>query len=187
MRNEKGNGFRNNRKGNKARRTLRYLHLRFIRLRGQPHEVALGVALGVFAGSMPIMPFQTAFALFLALLFKGSKIAAALGTWVSNPLNWYFLYYFSFKIGARIMGLPSTNKVFHNLLETLNQGERGWVIFNQMASAGGGFTAAFLLGGLVLGTIFSLPSYFISLSLIRRFRAYRAQKQRGLPFPEGQP
>lgn len=187
MKIEKGNGLRNNRKGSKARRTLKYLHLRFIRLRGQPHEVALGVALGVFAGSMPIMPFQTAFAVFLALAFKGSKIAAALGTWISNPLNWYFLYYFSYKIGARIIGLPGTHKVFHSLLEALHQGERGWIIFQKMANAGGGVMVAFLLGGLVLGTVFSIPSYFISLSMIRHFRAYRARKQRSLSCPEEHP
>jgi uncharacterized protein len=178
MKNAKGNGLRNDRKGNRIWRTLKYLQLRFIRLRGQPHEIALGVAFGVFAGAMPIVPFQTAFAVFLALLFKGSKIAAALGTWISNPLNWYFLYFYSYKIGAWIIGLRTTHYVSHSILTSIREGESAWLIFKQMVGAGGGFMAAFLLGGLILGTIFSIPSYFISLRMIRYFRAYRARKRK---------
>ena len=87
-------------------RQIRYYYLRFIRLRGDPSELALGMALGVFTGMMPIMPFQIAVAVALALFFKGSKITAALGTWISNPLNWYFLYYANYKLGAFILRLP---------------------------------------------------------------------------------
>ena len=178
MKNAKGNGVPNNYKGNRIWRTLKYLHLRFIRLRGQPHEIALGVALGVFAGAMPIVPFQTAFAVFLALLFKGSKIAAALGTWISNPLNWYFLYFYSYKIGAWIIGLRLTHKGFQSVLTSIHEGESAWLIFKQIVGAGGEFMASFLLGGLVLGTVFSIPSYFISLRMIHYFRAYRARRRK---------
>ncbi len=70
----------------KFNRQIRYYYLRFIRLRGQPHDLALGMAMGIFCGMLPIIPFQTALAVTLAIFFKGSKITAALGTWVSNPL-----------------------------------------------------------------------------------------------------
>jgi uncharacterized protein len=127
---------------------------------------------------MPIVPFQTAFAVFLALLFKGSKIAAALGTWVSNPLNWYFLYFYSYKIGAWIIGFGRTHKGFHSILTSVREGESAWLVFKQMVGAGGEIMAAFLLGGLFLGTVFSIPSYFISLRLIRYIREYRACKRK---------
>jgi len=175
--NAKTKGLRNNRRGYRIWRTLKYFHLRFIRLRGRPEEIARGVALGVFAGAMPIVPFQTAFAVFLAILFKGSKIAAALGTWVSNPLNWYFLYFYSYKIGAEILGLRARPKAFQAVLTAIQEGESAWLIFKQMVGAGGEFMGAFLLGGLVLGTVFSIPAYFISLRMILSFRAYRARRQ----------
>ncbi|MBN2031905.1 MAG: DUF2062 domain-containing protein [Deltaproteobacteria bacterium] len=173
MKSAKGNGVRNNRKGNRIRRILKYLYLRFIRLRGQPHDIALGIAFGIFAGSIPIVPFQTALAVFLALIFKGSKITAALGTWISNPLTWYFFYFYSYKIGAWILGLRSTHKVSHAILTSIHDGESIWLIFRQAMAAGGGFMAAFLLGGLVLGAVFSIPSYFVSLRMIRYFQTYR--------------
>ncbi len=170
---------RNGRKGNKYRRAFKYLCLRFIRLRGHPRELALGMALGIFAGSMPILPFQTALALFLALLFKGSKLAAVLGTWISNPLNWYFLYFYSYKIGARILGLPSTSKVFHSIMHSIHQQDGARIIFEKMAGAGGDLVAAFLVGGLVLGLVFSIPSYFIFIRIFGYFRGCRGHVQRG--------
>ena len=179
MKNHNGNQLLNDRKGNKFRRTTKYLYLRFVRLRGHPHDLALGMALGVFAGSMPILPFQTALAIFLALIFKGSKIAAALGTWISNPLNWYFLYFYSYKIGSWMIGLPSTSKGFHSVMASIHRGEGAWIVFNKIVGAGGGFMAAFLLGGFVLAIVFSLPTYVVFLRIFGYLQACRDRIRRG--------
>ena len=179
MKNNNDTQLRNDRKGNKYRRSTKYIYLRFLRLRGDPHDLALGMTFGVFAGSMPILPFQTAFAIFLALIFRGSKITAALGTWISNPLNWYFLYFYSYKIGSWMIGLPSTSKVFHSVMASIHQGEGAWIVFNKIAGAGGGFMASFLLGGLVLAIVFSLPTYVLFLRLFRYLQACRDRIRRG--------
>lgn len=187
MKNNSGTKARNGRKGNRYHRSMKYLYLRFLRLRGHPHELALGMAFGVFAGSMPILPFQTALALFLALLFKGSKITALLGTWISNPLNWYFLYFYSYKIGSWMLGLPGTSKVFHAVMASIHQGEDLWVVFNKIVGAGGIFMASFLLGGLVLAIVFSVPTYFVFFRLFEYFRACRARIRTGRFCPEDDP
>lgn len=158
-------------------RQVRYLYLRFIRLRGEPHELALGIAFGIFAGMMPIMPFQIASALTLALLFKGSKITAALGTWVSNPLNWYFLYYYSHKIGASILGLPGKSEIFTSVMASIRQGEEAIVIIAKIGGAGGSMAAAFVLGGFVMGFTAALPSYFIFLRLFQFIRQWRRERR----------
>lgn len=163
-------------RGSRARRILRYLYLRFIRLRGHPHELALGIAFGIFAGSMPILPFQIAVAVLLALIFKGSKIAAALGTWISNPLNWYFLYYYSYKIGAAILQLDQTNGVFSSVMASVHNQEDGWIIAGKIMDAGGCMIAAFLIGGLVLGFIIAPPSYFIFLKIFQALERWRQQR-----------
>ncbi|MDD5203771.1 MAG: DUF2062 domain-containing protein [Desulfobacterales bacterium] len=158
------------------RRFLRYFQLRFIRLRGSPHELALGMSLGIFTGMMPIMPFQIALAVLLALIFKGSKIAAVLGTWISNPLNWYFLYYYSYKIGAAILQLPNTNGVFASVMASVRNGEDGWLIAGKIVNAGGNMIAAFLIGGLVLGLIVAPPSYFVFLKVFRSLEQWRLKR-----------
>jgi uncharacterized protein (DUF2062 family) len=160
-------------------RQIKYYYLRFIRLRGEPHELALGMAFGVFAGMMPIMPFQIAAAVTLAIFFKGSKIAAALGTWISNPLNWYFIYYCNYKLGAFILRLPGDNEIFSSVMSAIQAGEDSMVIVGKILGAGGVGLAAFLTGGLVMGIVAAVPSYFIFLPISRYLKAWRkARKER---------
>ena len=161
----------------KFNRQIRYYYLRFIRLRGHPDELALGIAFGIFAGMMPIMPFQIALAITLALFFKGSKITAALGTWISNPLNWYFLYFFSYKIGAWILGLSEKNRGFSSVMEAMRHGEEALSVVGKLASAGSTIIAAFLIGGFVMGFVAAVPSYFIFLKIFQVVRDWREARR----------
>ena len=162
----------------KFERQIKYYYLKLIGLRDEPHELALGMALGVFAGMMPIIPFQTALAITLALFFKASKITAALGTWVSNPLNWYFLYYYSYKIGAFILGLSEKNRAFLSIMASLRQGEEAMVIVGKMAGASGMMIASFLVGGLVMGFVAAIPAYFVFLRVFQKISVWREERRR---------
>ena len=162
----------------KFSRQLRYYYLRFIRIRGEPKELALGICIGIFAGLMPILPFQTALAVFLALLLKASKITAALGTWISNPFNWYFLYLYSFKLGAKVLGLSPDMSLFNRVIEAIRHGEGFMVITGKMLGTSGVYGAAFLVGGLILGVIFSPLFYYPSLYLFNRIQQWRINKER---------
>ena len=161
----------------KLSRQIKYYYIRFIRLRGHPHELALGMTFGVFAGMMPVMPFQMALAVSLALLFKGSKLTAALGTWISNPLNWYFLYYYSHKLGAFVLGIQGQSARFASIMAAVRLGEEPMVIVEKILAAGGLMVAAFLVGGLILGAVVSIPSYFIFLYVFRRIRTWRESRR----------
>lgn len=161
----------------KYSRQIKYYYLRFIRLRGEPHELALGIAFGIFAGLMPIMPFQTALAIALALFFRGSKITAALGTWISNPLNWYFLYYYSFKIGTSLLGLPGQGKIFASVMASVRQGDEPMAIITKIVGAGSAMMASFFVGGLVLAIIGGVPSYFLFLNIFQRIRTWRMKRK----------
>jgi uncharacterized protein (DUF2062 family) len=56
-------------------------------LRGDPHYVSLGMAIGVFVAITPTIPFHTILAIALAVFLKGGKPAAILGVWVSNSIT----------------------------------------------------------------------------------------------------
>ena len=161
----------------KYSRQIKYYFLKLIRLRGKPHELALGFTFGIFSGLMPIMPFQTALAVTLALFFKASKITSALGTWVSNPLNWYFLYFFSYKIGASILGLPEKNRIFSSVMASVRNSEDAMVIIGKIAGAGSAIGSAFLIGGSVMGFIFAIPSYFIFLKFFQFIEGWRKRRR----------
>lgn len=148
-------------------------------MRGNPHELALGMTFGIFTGMMPIMPFQMALSVALALIFKGSKITAALGTWISNPLNWYFLYYFSYKLGAWVLGMEGYSAMFTTIMDMVRSGAESMVIVEKILESGGLMAAAFLVGGVVLGLVTALPSYFVFLYIFKRIRQWR-DPRRGL-------
>lgn len=113
-----------------------------------PHFIAMGMAVGVFIGCTPTMPFHTILAVSLAFILQGSKAAAALGTWVCNPLTMPFLYLGSFKIGRHLLG--------------------PWVPFNFQSNvipdflkSGIDATMVMVAGGIVLGIVPGVAAYFI--------------------------
>jgi len=57
------------------------------KFQGDPHFVAMGMAIGVFVAATPSMPFQTAIAVALAFILRSSKAAAAIAVWLSNPIE----------------------------------------------------------------------------------------------------
>jgi len=160
------------------RRRFRYIYLRLIRLRGHPHELALGMAFGIFTGMMPIIPFHTIVAVSLSLVFKASKITAAAGVWICNPVTIYLVYKYCYRIGSFILGFDHNTKIVAPVVEAINRGELLDVVA-EILSAGGMVVAPFLLGGIVLGIIFAAPSYFIFFYFFKAFVSWRKSRKLG--------
>lgn len=118
-------------------------------LRGKPHELSLGMAIGVFISVTPTIPFHTALAVALAILLRASKLAAALGVWVSNPLTIPIFYYGSYRLGRFVLGMPEL---------TLPSDYS----FLAIIKLGGSVTAAMLHGGVLLGILPGLLAYFLT-------------------------
>ena len=149
------------------RRQLRYLFYRFIRLRGSSEAIARGLAAGVFAGCFPLFGLQTLMGIALAAIFRGNKLVAAAGTWISNPLTYVPLYAFNFHIGRQILGLEL------EITEGLSL--NSWDAFMDTS---GDFIASLFVGSLVVGAIASLCSYGIGLWLVRHLRRLRQVRHR---------
>lgn len=129
-------------------------------IKGEPRYIALGLAIGVFISATPFFPFHTSIALVLAILLKGSRIAAAAGVWVSNPITLPFFYISTYKIGAFFLGVT----------EPINVSSQS---FSDLLGMGLEITQAMVLGGLVLGIPLSVAGYYISLRIITAFRNHR--------------
>jgi uncharacterized protein (DUF2062 family) len=167
---------RNTNLSSKCRRAARYHYLKFVRLEGDPHRLSIGLAFGIFAGVVPVLPFQTILALTLSSIFRGSRVAAVLGTWVSNPLTWAPLYYSSFKLGAWIFGLPETNEIFASIMSSIHRGE-GWIVMvHKMAEAGILMVGTFVTGGVLLGLMVAAPSYLVILKFFHVGSQWRSER-----------
>ena len=158
-------------------RQLKYYYIRFLRLKGEPHELALGMAIGVFSGMMPILPFQIALAVALAFLFKASKITAALGTWASNPLNWYFIYLYDFKLGAYLLGMEGGQEILKSVMASISRGDEIAVTWGKLFSSGMTLVSALLIGGVLIGIVAATPTYFIFLKVFQKLREWRHKRK----------
>jgi len=161
---------------NTVRRRLRLIYLRIIRLRGHPDELALGLAFGIGVGMMPIVPFHMIVALAIAFFFRASKITAVAGTWICNPVTMYPIYLYGYKIGVIILGFDHRARFLMPVTEAIGQGN--YLQATQIILSGGGIAAAtFLLGGFVLGLIFSVPSYLLSFYFFKSLIAWRTSRK----------
>ena len=127
------------------------------KLRGDPDFIARGIAIGVFVGITPTFPFHTAIAIFLALIFKGSKPAAAIGVWIGNPFTMPFFYVGSYHIGMLISGNPIPYDLRYESLMALLE-------------LGVGMTAAMVIGGALLGIVPAVCAYFITRNVFAKLK-----------------
>lgn len=139
-------------------RQLRYVYLRLIHLEGDPQRLAWGMALGVYIGVTPTIPFHMISALALASLFRISRAAAVMGCWISNPLTIPIFYYGSFIIGKRLL-YPGEALTFPETFDLRELLYLGWKV-----------NLALQLGGLILALPFGVAAYFLTLWAIRRYR-----------------
>ena len=149
-------------RGSAFQRLLRYIYIRFIRLRGTPEDVARGLTLGIFIGMTPTMGIQMPIALFFAMLLKENKIAAMLGVWISNPLTCIPLYTFNFQVGKYVLSSPDLSFPDFTSLE-------------EFMALGQDLLIPLIVGSLVAGVVVSAISYVIFLKL---FRAIKTEKDK---------
>ncbi len=149
----------------RVKRFGRFLYFKVIRIPATPEVIARGLSVGVFAGLLPILPVQTIAAVCLAIIFSGSKIAAAAGTWVSNPLNYVPLYFSYYYVGVRL--LPYN--------PSYTEGRDGSQIL-EMYSTNFEFFAVMMTGGFVIALPSALISYFVFVRMIRLYQNKRKER-----------
>ncbi len=139
---------------------IREFFERVKKLHGDPHYIAMGMAIGVFISITPTMPFHTVIAIALAFILRGSKAAAALGVWFCNPISAPFLYLGSYKTGMFLLGhsAPFDTK-YESVLELIKLGMDA--------------TIAMIAGGIILGILPGIAAYFITRKIITTVRSRR--------------
>ena len=123
----------------------------------------MGLAIGVFVGCLPIVPFQFVTALALAFIFKGSKVASMLGTLVSNPLNFVPFYMMVYYIGRAVTGMeisPPTPSMFHP----------DKFDFSDLLDGSRDLLLVMMTGGFTLAVPSAVVAYFLGLQAVVRYR-----------------
>jgi len=145
-----------------SKRWTKYWYLRVMRQNSSPKQLAAALALGMFIGSLPIIPLQSIIVIALAFIFKLNKLAAWMATNYSNVFTMGPFYYFLFHVGKAVIPFDGATLDLDHL-KMIELIESGWDLYIVM------FT-----GGLIFGIPATILTYFLSLFVIRRYRQRRA-------------
>ena len=147
----------------RQRRWLKHAYLKIMRTTASPHTIAVGVACGVFGGFLPALPpipLQSAVALALAFILRGSKVPAVICTFISNPFNWVFFYWMQYQVGKHLVPFTVVfNPAEMTFQDYLRLGWNGLIIL--------------MIGGVVLGIPSAVAAYFIAKPSIVAWRKRR--------------
>ena len=136
--------------------SFRFYIKKLLELRDKPEETAKGLALGVFIGFLPVNGFQVLIAVTIAAITRVSKIAAAIGTHVTNPWTTVPVLIIDYYVGCLVLRKhPSLPHVDFSSL-------------NSLSALGKDIFLPMFVGGVILGGIFSVFSYFGIKKLLKK-------------------
>ena len=137
-------------------------------LEDSPHKIALGLALGIFIGFLPIMGIQMAAVLPFAILFRGNKTAAIGGVWISNPLTFIPIYYMNYQVGLLFSSYHRmTWEHFTELFEKLD--------LSSLIQLGKEILIPLILGSFIVAIVSAVPTYFVTRLLVSRYHKRQAR------------
>jgi len=151
----------------KERATLKARFLSLWRKHSSPHEIALGMAIGVFIGITPFYGLHIITAIITSLVMKRvNALAIFLGMNISLPPTIPFITWAGYRIGREMLGSA------YPPLE--------WDYFRHFSYGSFfHFFYALMVGSLVLGVVLSTLVYFLTLWFVTSRRAKAALAKAG--------
>ncbi len=157
-------------------RRLRYQVLRLRKLRGTPHSLALGCALGVFMGIMPLSPFRSVLILLLAAPVGANVIAAfVVGTVVANPFVLAIWYSLALACGNMLVTHPVSWARVNAMLNSFQQTESITATLSSFANIGWDIVIVLMAGGLLIALPVGVATYPMALHYFSRRQRSREQ------------
>jgi uncharacterized protein (DUF2062 family) len=164
--------IKSKRRRSRLARSWRYFYLRFLRLGGTPRYISRGLAFGVFAGCFPLFGLQTLIGVLLAVKFRGHKLAAVAGTWISNPLTYVPIFAFNYKVGEFLLGF--------GIKKTQVSFPDNWQSWSELKESGFVFLVTLFSGCFVVGLVVAMVAYIMSMRFLSRWqrRGYLPLRER---------
>jgi uncharacterized protein (DUF2062 family) len=164
-----------------------YVWHRLRRLPDSPERIAKGIAAGVFVSFTPLFGLHFLAAASLAWVLRGNILAALLGTFFGNPFTFPLIVVSAMETGSLILGrghMATPRRVmrgFKNVWTEIGDNLTALVTptgfnWDQTRDFLADVFLPYMLGGMVLGSVVGVAAYFVSLPIIRAYRARRARK-----------
>ncbi|MGW8195861.1 MAG: DUF2062 domain-containing protein [Desulforhopalus sp.] len=159
-------------------RVNKYYFTRLKRLRGSPKALAGGIAIGVFVGLTPTIPFHTVLIIAFALMTRMSVIAGIIVSWlVCNPLTYLPIYYLSAKIGNYVTPYDFNLEKVKTLLDHVHGADSLSESLKYVFASGYEALVVMIVGGVCLGLPCAVASYYLALRFFVRLQKKRIAKK----------
>jgi hypothetical protein len=162
----------------KFTRLKQYYYLKFLRIKGDPRDIAWGACIGAIIGTMPVMPFHTIGIIAVCFLTRTSVIAGLFSSLVtSNPFTYIPIYYISMEIGNFITPYEVSWTRIQSILDVIISGRGFKESVKVLSGQGYELIIVMMSGGLVLAIPTAIFWYVFTLRLFLKIREKRLKKQ----------
>jgi uncharacterized protein len=157
-------------------RELRDKGRQLLQLKDTSHAIALGTAVGMFFGFMPLWGFKTLLALGLSRLLRANLLATAIATTLHDialplmPLLLRWEYQIGYWILSHPHELPPTLRLSHHSASV-------WFHWSTFLTLG----RPLLLGSIIFAAPVAMATYFVTLVLVKRTQPKKTTAIDGKP------
>ena len=123
--------------------------------------ISRAFAIGLFFAFIPL-PMHTLLVAIFAVVFSANILLSILVVWVNNPITMVPFYYFTYKLGASIMGIqmdPKFEFTFSYLMDNF-----------------GNATIALWIGGIITSIVSAIIGYYVIIT-IYKYKAFKRAKR----------
>ena len=167
-------------------RAIEYVGIRLKRIPDTPHKISLGMSCGIFASFTPLFGLHFLIAGLLSYLLRANVLASLIGTFIGNPITFPIITVFNLKLGEWILGSNEYSsgdggKIFEGFLDFIfliykslfTEGLIGENSVPRMNEFLYGVFIPYSLGGLILGILIAIISYFLLRPLVSTYQKKR--------------
>lgn len=146
---------------------------KLLHIEDTPERTAFAYSIGIFWGFSPFLGFHTLTCLAIAFLFRLNRVAILLGVWTNTP--WWIVPYYALAtcLGTQVMRFRIDTTAFKEIFQLGT--DKGFIrldFWSRVASQRG-LLLSFLVGSLILATLFALAAYPLALRWIKFYRSHR--------------
>ncbi len=148
----------------KARRKMKLVYLKLLRIDDPPERIARGAAIGVCMGVLPTFGAGIILSFLLALVFKANKAAAVLGSFIMNPVTSPFFWTLSVALGSLLTG-QNAGTIMRLIREQgyLKGAEWAYLVF--------------MAGNVIVTGVSTVAAYYIVRAAVTRHRRRKAERR----------
>lgn len=171
-------------------RAAQYVRHRVRRLPGTPEEIARGIFAGAFTIFTPFYGLHFIFSALIAVLMRGSIIAALLATFIGNPLTYIPIAVIALRLGYFLLGMDmppgftrdvfqhfgaASSDLWHNFKAIFTPAVTHW---DGLIEFWNTVFWPWTVGGILPGLILGLVCYYSSVPVIRAYQVRKLARLR---------